>query len=186
MPQTYSRYDPVAIALHWLVAIVIVCNFALGVYMHELPLSPWKLKIYSWHKWAGVSVFLLVALRLAWRGFHRPPPMPDSMPAWQRELAHHGHHLLYLLMFAVPISGWLMSSALGVQTVYFGVLPIPDLLDKDKALGDVLKQVHEALNLGMAAIVLGHAGAALKHHYMDRDDVLTRMLPWSKPPRKSQ
>ena len=79
-----------------------------------------------------------------------------------------------------------MSSALGVQTVYFGVLPIPDLLDKDKALGDVLKQVHEALNLGMAAIVLGHAGAALKHHYMDRDDVLTRMLPWSKPPRNPQ
>ncbi|MCB1916445.1 MAG: cytochrome b [Rhodocyclaceae bacterium] len=182
----HTRYDPVAITLHWLVAIVIVCNFALGVYMHELPLSPWKLKIYSWHKWAGVSAFLLVALRLAWRRFHTPPPMPESMPAWQRQLAQHGHHLLYLLMFAVPISGWLMSSALGVQTVYFGALPIPDLLDKDKELGEVLKQVHEALNLGMAAIVLGHAGAALKHHYLDRDDVLTRMLPWSKTPRNPQ
>ena len=85
--------------------------------------------------------------------------------------------LLYALMFAVPLTGWLMSSALGVQTVVFGVLPLPDLLDKNKELGEVLKIVHKTCNFAMAAIVLGHAGAALKHHYIDRDDVLRRMLP---------
>ena len=184
MPQPrQTRYDAVAITLHWLVAIVIIGNFSLGIYMHELPLSPWKLKIYSWHKWAGVSVFLLVALRLAWRSQHTPPPLPAAMPGWQKKAAYAGHHTLYLLMFVVPVSGWLMSSALGVQTGYFGVLPLPDLLDKNKELGEVLKQVHKVLNLGMAAIVLSHAAAALKHHYLDRDDVLTRMLPWSTTPR---
>lgn len=187
MPQAQSlRYDSVAILLHWTVALVIIGNFALGIYMHELALTPWKLKLYSWHKWAGVSVFLLVALRLAWRATHTPPPLPESMPAWQKAAAHGGHHALYMLMFAVPVTGWLMSSALGVQTVYFGVLPIPDLLSKDKALGDVLKAVHEFLNFGMAAIVLGHAGAALKHHYLDRDGILSRMLPWKNPSRSQQ
>jgi len=187
MPQPrQARYDAVAITLHWLVAVMIICNFSFGIYMSDLPLSPWKLKVYSWHKWAGVSVFLLVALRLVWRSLHTPPPLPVAMPEWQRKAAHAGHHTLYLLMFAVPISGWLMSSALGVQTVYFGVLPLPDLLAKDKELGETLKLVHQSLNFGMAAVVLGHAGAALKHHYLDRDDVLTRMAPWSKPQRTTE
>lgn len=172
-----ERYDRIAITLHWLVALAIIANFALGLYMSDLKLTPWKLKLYSWHKWNGVSIFVLVALRLAWRQFHTPPAMPESMPRWQRQAAHAGHHMLYLLMFAVPLSGWLMSSALGVQTVVFGILPLPDLLAKDKELGELLKIVHQALNFGMAAIVLGHAGAALKHHYLDRDDVLRRMLP---------
>jgi polyisoprenoid-binding protein YceI len=100
------------------------------------------------------------------------------MPAWQRMAAEATHVLLYLLMFAVPLSGWLMSSAKGFQTVWFGVLPLPDLLDKNKELGDLLKEVHEALNFGMAGLVLAHAGAALKHHFIDRDDVLARMLPF--------
>ena len=172
-----TRYDPIAISLHWLVAVAIIGNFALGTYMHELVLTPFKLKLYSWHKWAGVTIFLLVALRLAWRRFHPPPALPAAMPLLQQRIAHGGHLMLYALMFAIPITGWLMSSALGFQTVYFGVLPLPDLLAKDKELGEVLKQVHELLNFGMAAIVLGHAGAALKHHYLDRDDVLRRMLP---------
>ncbi len=175
---TSPRYDGVAILLHWLVALIIIGNFALGVYMHELPLTPWKLKLYSWHKWAGVSVFLLAAVRILWRATHRPPALPDSMPDWQKAVAHGGHHLLYLLMFAVPVTGWLMSSALGVQTVYFGVLPIPDLLGKNKELGDTLKVVHEVANVTMAAIVLGHALAALKHHYKDHDGILSRMAPW--------
>lgn len=179
-----QRYDRFAISLHWLVALAIVCNFALGLYMSDLRLSPLKLKLYSWHKWNGVSVFLLVALRLAWRRFHPPPPLPAQMPAWQQRAAHAGHHLLYVLMFAVPLTGWLMSSALGVQTVLFGVLPLPDLLPKDKELGEVLKLVHKSLNFTMAAVVLGHAGAAIKHHLTDRDDVLARMVPWLGPARK--
>ncbi len=171
------RYTATAIALHWLMAALILGTFGVGLYMHELPLSPTKLQIYSWHKWAGVSAFLLVFVRLAWRATHRPPPLPFAMPRWQQFAAHGGHALLYLLMIAIPLTGWLMSSAKGFQTVYFGVLPIPDLLAKNKELGDALREVHEVLNFLMITIVAGHVGAALKHHYIDRDDVLTRMSP---------
>ena len=99
------------------------------------------------------------------------------MAPLERIAAHAGHHLLYVLMFAIPLTGWLMSSAKGFQTVWFGVLPIPDLLAKDKALGDLLQTVHVVLNFVLIAVLLGHVGAALKHHFFDKDDVLTRMLP---------
>jgi cytochrome b561 len=163
-PNSVTRYTGVAIGLHWLIALALIGSFALGLYMHELPLSPQKLKLYSWHKWAGVTIFLFVALRLGWRLTHRPPALPAAMPSWQRKAAEATHVLLYLLMFAVPLSGWLMSSAKGFQTVWFGVLPLPDLLDM-------------LLNFSMAALVVAHLGAALKHHFVDRDDVLSRMLP---------
>ncbi|MCX7164063.1 MAG: cytochrome b [Betaproteobacteria bacterium] len=171
------RYSGLAIGLHWLIAVAILATFAVGLYMHDLPLSPQKLRIYSWHKWAGVTVFLFVVLRLGWRLRHRPPELPAAMPAWQRNIATATHVLLYLLMFAVPLSGWLMSSAKGFQTVWFGLLPLPDLLSKNVELGKLLAEVHELLNFTMAALVIAHLGAALKHHFIDRDDVLTRMLP---------
>ena len=172
-----SGYTRTAIALHWLIAVALAGSFALGLYMHELPLSPWKLKIYSWHKWAGVTAFLLVLARLAWRHAHRPPALPAAMPPPLRFAAHAGHAVLYVLMIAIPLSGWLMSSAKGFQTVYFGVLPIPDLLEKNKELGDLLQTVHMSLNLLFAVTIVGHVGAALKHHFIDKDDILTRMLP---------
>lgn len=172
-----TRYDRTAIALHWLIALALAAIFGLGLYMQDLPLSPTKLKLYSWHKWAGVTVFVLVAIRLGWRLAHPAPPLPATMSAPLRLAANAAHVLLYLLMFAIPLSGWLMSSAKGFQTVWFGVLPLPDLVGKDEALGDALQGLHYALNMLLAAAVVGHAGAALKHHFVDRDDVLTRMLP---------
>jgi len=179
-----ARYTATAVGLHWLMAVLILATFGVGLYMAGLPLSPTKLKIYSWHKWAGVTAFLLAVVRIAWRAGHRPPPLPTAMPRWQQLAAHGGHALLYLLMFAIPLTGWLMSSAKGFQTVYFGVLPIPDLLAKDKELGDALRDVHATLNYLMIAVVAGHVGAALKHHFIDRDDILVRMAP--RRPRKEQ
>ena len=172
-----SRYTPVAKMLHWLMAVLLFGLLALGFTMADLPLSPQKLQLYSWHKWAGVTVFLLVLVRLAWRATHQPPALPEHMPKVMQLAAHAGHVLLYALMIAIPLSGWLMSSAKGFQTVWFGVLPIPDLLDKNQALGDLLQTVHLSLNLLLVAVIVGHIGAALKHHFIDRDDVLTRMLP---------
>jgi cytochrome b561 len=172
-----ARYTTTAIALHWLMAVLILATFCVGLYMADLPLSPMKLKIFSWHKWAGITAFLLVFVRVAWRAGHRPPPLPAAMPHWQQLAAHGGHALLYLLMVALPISGWLMSSAKGFQTVYFGVLPIPDLLAKNKELGERLLLVHQVIAWSMIAAVVGHAAAGLKHHFVDRDDVLTRMSP---------
>ena len=177
-PEHDTRYGGVAIGLHWLIAIAIIGSFSLGFYMSDLPLSPQKLKFYSWHKWAGVTIFLCVLFRLVWRLSHRPPELPDTIPAWQRKVAGATHVLLYLLMIVVPLTGWLMSSAKGFQTVYFGVLPLPDLLAKNDELGERLEQAHALLNYGMAALVVAHLGAALKHHFIDRDGVLARMLPF--------
>ena len=176
-----QRYTRVAISLHWIIAAVILVTFALGIYMHELELSPTKLRLYSYHKWIGVTIFLLVLFRLAWRLTHRPPPPPAGMPAWQHRAAAAAHALLYLLTLAIPLSGWLMSSASGFQVVYLGLLPIPDLVAKDKVLADQLKDLHYVLNILMFAVVVLHVAAALKHHIRDRDDVLSRMLPLVKP-----
>jgi cytochrome b561 len=171
------RYTRTAITLHWLVALAIFGSFALGLYMHDLPLSPTKLQLYSWHKWAGVTIFALVLVRLGWRLGHPAPPLPAGMPLLQRRLATAMHWLLYALMLVIPISGWLMSSAKGVQTVWFGVLPLPDLLAKDKPLGEALAMVHKTLDFTLLGMVVLHSLAALKHHFVDHDDVLTRMLP---------
>lgn len=173
----HTTYTAVAKLFHWGMALVIVGLLALGFVMTGLPLSPEKLQYYAWHKWAGVSIFMLVWLRLAWRLLNPPPPYPDSMSPLLQRLAHGGHALLYGLMILIPLSGWLLSSAKGVQTVWFGVLPLPDLLEKDKAMGRLLHEVHELLNFVLLFLLAGHVAAALKHHWMDRDDVLKRMLP---------
>ena len=172
-----NRYTRTAITLHWAIALLIFTAFPLGVYMHDLPLSPNKLQLYSYHKWIGVSIFLLAMLRISWRITHRPPPLPSGMPQWEKIAAHATHYLLYVLIFAIPLSGWLMSSAKGVQTVWFGVLPLPDLVSRNKELGELLKEVHESLNFLMLGLVLAHVGAALKHHFIERDDILVRMIP---------
>ena len=176
-----THYTATAKSLHWLMALLIVGLLALGFYMADLPLSPEKLQFYSWHKWAGVSVFVLVWLRLFWRLTHRPPAFAASLSATQQALAHLGHLALYLLMIAIPVSGWLMSSAKGVQTVWFGVLPLPDLLGRDKALGAQLADLHSALNIGLLVLIGGHAAAALFHHLVRKDDTLRRMLPARTP-----
>jgi len=181
-PGSSTRYSGLAIGLHWLIAIAITGSFSVGLYMADLPLSPLKLRLYSWHKWAGVTIFLFVAVRLGWRLLHRPPELPAGMPPWQSKTAVATHVLLYLLMIAVPLTGWLMSSAKGFQTVYFGVLPLPDLLAKNDELGELLEELHSLLNFSMAALVVAHLGAALKHHFIDHDDVLTRMLPKRRSP----
>lgn len=175
-----NRYTRTAITLHWAIALLIFAAFPLGVYMHDLPLSPSKLRLYSYHKWIGVTIFVLAVQRIAWRSTHRPPPLPSGMPRWEKLAAHAVHTLLYGLIFAIPLSGWLMSSAKGVQTVWFGALPLPDLVSKNKELGDLLKEVHEGVNLLMLGLVLAHVGAALKHHFIERDDILARMIPYFK------
>lgn len=172
------HYTRTAIILHWLIALLIFAAFPLGLYMHDLPLSPHKLRMYSYHKWIGVAVFLFAVIRLSWRLSHRPPALPGSMANWEKSVAHGMHFALYVLICIIPVSGWLMSSAKGFQTVWFGVLPLPDLVGKDKELGNTLQEVHEMLNFLMLALVFAHAAAALKHHFIERDDVLARMLPF--------
>lgn len=170
-----THYHPVAKTLHWLMSILIIGLLALGLYMHELPLSPQKLELYSWHKWFGVTVFMLVWLRLAWRIVHPAPPPSAALSPVLKNTARAAHGVLYVLMVLIPVSGWLMSSAKGFQTVWFGVLPIPDLLSRDKELGDLLQEVHEGLNVALMLTLSGHVAAALWHHFVLKDDTLKRM-----------
>lgn len=174
-----TRYIPFARALHWLLALGIVGNFALGVYMSDLPFSPARLQYYSWHKWAGVLVLAFSAVRLLTRLLSPPPALPDAieaaMPGWQK-LAHHATHVaLYALFFAVPLTGWAYSSAAGFPIVWFGVLPLPDFMPVDKALAESIKPLHELSAFGLAGLVVLHVAAALKHQFIDRDRLLGRM-----------
>ncbi|HEV3240204.1 MAG TPA: cytochrome b [Casimicrobiaceae bacterium] len=180
-----AAYTTTAIALHWLIATLIVCGFTLGLSMVGLPLSRQKLQWYAWHKWIGITVFLLSCARLAWRWRHAPPFPLVTMPNWQVRAAVVVHWLLYALLLVIPVSGWLYSSASGVQVVYLGLVPLPDLVLRDKSLAGLLQATHVALNFTLLSLVLMHAAAALKHHFVDRDAVLTRMLPAALPKQQS-
>ncbi len=163
--------------LHWLMFVLIAAAFGVGLWMAGLPVGPQRFRAVPWHKAIGVTILVLVVLRLLWRWRHPAPPLPATMPDWERNAAHASHALLYALMFAVPLSGFLMSSALGFSTVVFG-LTLPDLLERNRELGDTLKMVHFFLNKSLLALIALHAAAALKHFFLDRDGVLQRMLPW--------
>ena len=184
MTKTPVTYPRPAVSLHWAVAVLILAAFPLGIYMHDLPLSPEKLRLFSYHKWIGITVLMLSVLRVVSRVALAQPELPATMRRWERKAAFAMHLMLYLLIFAVPLSGWLMSSATGFQTVWFGVLPLPDLVSKSKPLGQSLKALHESLNFLMLTLVVVHVAAALKHHFMERDDVLARMMPGRRGSRR--
>jgi cytochrome b561 len=176
-PKT-ARYTGIAIFLHWLIALGIVIAFGMGLTMTDMPgITPAKLRLFNWHKWLGITVLMLAALRLLWRLFHRPPALPQAMPKWQRLIAELTHYALYVLMFAIPLSGFFYSLAAGFPVVYLGFIPLPVLIEPNPTLKPLLKEIHYWLNMGMAALVVAHAGAALQHHFISRDDILKRMLP---------
>lgn len=169
-----ERYTATAIILHWLLALMIVISFSVGVYMVDLPKSERRWQLYDWHEWNGLTILTLSALRLLWRLVHRPPPdLP--MPAWQRRAAHSTHIAMYVLFFAVPLVGWAMVGAAGHDIVWYGVLPMPNLVGADKALAETLKAWHEGLAIALAGLVVLHVAATLKHHLIDRDNPLRRM-----------
>lgn len=177
-PTTASlRYTPLAKLLHWLLALLIVGLLGVGWYMVDLPVSVQRLKLFNWHKWAGITVLVLSALRLLWRLRHAPPALPASVPAWQRRAAGLTHGALYVLFFATPLLGWAYSSAAGFPVVWFGVVPLPDWLPRSRELAAMLKPWHGWLAYTLAALVVVHIAAALDHHWRAKDQLLRRMLP---------
>ena len=179
-PGNPSRYTRTAIGFHWLLALMITASFAFGLYMVELPFSPARVRQYNWHKWAGITILALSALRLLWRLGHRPPESPDHMPAWQQRASHAAHGLLYVLFFAAPLVGWAYSSAAGFPVAYFALVQLPDFVPRDAELAASLKLLHRVLTYSLAAVVAVHVLAALKHQWLDRDGLLVRMNPFQK------
>ncbi len=172
------RYTLTAITLHWLMAILVIATFLLGLTMVDIPgLTPTKLKYFSWHKWLGVTVFGLACLRVLWRLTHTPPAYAPTMSNWQKKAANAAHGLLYLLIFAVPLSGYFYSLAAGVPVMYLGLLPLPVFIAPDPELKVILKQIHYACNVTLLAVFCLHVLGALKHQFIDRDRTLQRMLP---------
>jgi cytochrome b561 len=181
VPAGPAGYTRTAVALHWLIALLIICGFALGWVMTDIPgFTPTKLRYFSWHKWIGVTVFALAIVRVLWRATHVPPRLPADMPAVQRIGAHVVHVLLYVLMLAIPVTGYLYSSASNVPVVYLGIVPLPRLIDPDPVLKEAFKTLHATLNYVLLSLVVLHVLAVVKHQVLDRDGLLSRMLPFAK------
>ena len=174
--RTRTRYDLLQISLHWATLILIAWLAWLGLTMTDLPLSPEKVRTYALHKSLGLTVLGLTALRLLWRGIARTPPALPG-PRWQLLAAKFGHLGLYLLLLAVPLSGWLYNSASNFPLQWFGLFNLPALVDGDKATKALAHELHETLFWALMALTAIHAIAALWHHYAKRDDTLRRMLP---------
>jgi len=173
-----QRYTNIAILFHWLIALLIIGSFTMGLVMTDMPgITPTKLKYYSWHKWAGVTILGLAMLRLLWRLTHQAPPYPASMSSWQQSAANALHGLLYVLMFAVPLSGYFYTLSAGYPVVYFGLFELPVLIGPNPELKPILQGLHFWLNMTLAGAVGLHILAALKHQFFDRDGVLKRMMP---------
>jgi cytochrome b561 len=173
-----ERYGIIAQALHWLIALLVLAQLALGVYAAGLPLSLARLQWLSRHKSLGIAILALVALRLAWRLLDRPPALPDSMPTRERRAALGMHRLLYALLVAAPLAGWLLASASGLSVDWFGVLRVPDLISKHPHWVAPLKLAHRALVVLLVLLLVPHVAAALRHALLRKDGVMHRMLPW--------
>ncbi|HTQ74357.1 MAG TPA: cytochrome b [Burkholderiales bacterium] len=175
-PDTWSA---AAKLFHWGMALLIFAQIALGLLAVSWRLSPTKLDLFVWHKSTGMLILALLALRLAWRLSHRVPALPLEMPAWERAGARVSHFLLYTLMLALPLTGWVISSASGVPFRIFWTIPLPAVAAPDKGLADQFATIHGWLVSLLALVLVAHIGAALRHHYVKKDTVLARMLPWS-------
>lgn len=172
-----QRWSATAKALHWIVAIGILVQLPLGVAADEWPLSPRKLELFVLHKSIGLALLALVLVRVAWRASHAAPPLPEAMSVGERRAAHASHAMLYALMLAMPLSGWIASSAANVPFRMFWTVPVPAIAAADDALADSAGAVHEILAIVLGVAIAVHVAAALWHHFVRRDDVLRRMLP---------
>jgi len=184
--NTKYSYGSVAKTFHWLIFLLIAGMLAAGFIMTGMAMSPDKFKIYGLHKSFGITVLSLAALRLLWKAMNAAPELPLSLPAWEKFAAHAGHAALYALMFAMPLSGWAMSSASGLPVSVFGWFTLPDLVAPDNQLKHIFREVHGWLAWALIGMVSLHVFAALLHHFYYKNNVLRRMLPFIKEDKYAQ
>lgn len=170
------QYTRTAKFLHWLLALLIIGMLCMGLYMGSLGFTPLKFQLYQLHKSIGITILMLVAFRLLWRFTNPAPMLPAHMPVWQKFAAHSTHTLLYILMFAMPVSGYVMSDAAGYHPTWFG-LPVPILTGPNPGLAESLALFHEYASYAIWALLAAHVGAALFHHVIVKDNTLRKMLP---------
>ncbi len=175
--NTPERYGAVSQLLHWTVVVLVIFQFVMGFTVAGMPISLQRLVILARHKSFGMTILALVLLRLGWRLFSPAPPLPAAMPSLQRLAAHGSHVLLYGLLIAMPIVGWITSSASHLTVTWFGLFAFPNLVGPDPELAKLAKATHAAMAWVLLVTASLHASAALWHHFVQKDSVLRRMLP---------
>lgn len=174
--NTENHYGIISIFLHWLMAVLVIALLALGLYMTEISISALKLKLFGWHKEFGILVFMLAIARLVWRVANITPQLPSSIPPWQKFAARGMHWAFYGFMLLLPLSGWFLTSAAGLPVSFFGLFVLPDFISAHENLRLLFTEIHEWLGYGLIAAICAHVAAALKHHFINKDDTLRRML----------
>ncbi|HEY3786609.1 MAG TPA: cytochrome b [Steroidobacteraceae bacterium] len=178
--NTTSRWGGIAQFLHWLIVALIITQVILANIAMDLPIGVRKLAMFARHKSFGLTILALAVIRLLWRWTNPTPPLPNDLKPYERTLARITHAALYLLLFAMPLTGWMMTSARGFPVSWFNLFQLPDFVPKNQGLYDAMKTTHHALSYALYAVVFLHVAAALKHHFVLRDDVLRRMLPTAR------
>lgn len=176
--NTLERWGLLAKTFHWTMAILILGMLCLGIWMVGLPISMQKLQVYFWHKSFGVLILFLASARLLWKLTNPRPLLPAATKQWEVYAVHIGHTLLYMMMFLMPLSGWMMTSTAGFEVSFFTLFNLPAVLNSNKALFDIFRTMHELGAYAFILLIVGHISAALLHHFYFKDTILRRMLPW--------
>ena len=176
--NTTRAWGSLSKAFHWIIVLLIINQWIIAERAADLPKGPALIAALWWHKSFGITILMLAVLRLVWRWANPVPDLTSETAPWERVLARISHVLLYGLIFAMPLSGWMMSSARSFSVSWFGLFQLPDLVAPDRALYERLHDLHELLFKVLVGVAVLHVAGALKHHFMDKNDVLRRMLPF--------
>lgn len=179
--NAYNRYGAVSKFFHWLIALAVIGMLGLGLYMTAQELSPRLFTLYFWHKSIGMTILVLACARLVWLWISPRPPALASHKKWEKIMARIIHIFFYGALLAMPLTGWVMSSAKAFPVSVFGWFTLPDLVAESERTAQIAEQVHYYLALLLIAAITLHIAGALKHHIIDRDDTLRRMLPFARP-----
>jgi len=175
-----ERYGIISQTLHWIIVVFVSIQFVVGSIAADLPLGMQRLILLSRHKSIGMTIFILMILRLLWRLSNQVPLLPAEMSSHEQRLARLIHWLFYILLLCIPVAGWINSSASNLTVSWFGIFNWPDLVEPDKYIATIAKGTHKILVWTLLAIISLHTMAALRHHFILKNNILIRMIPGFK------